>query len=246
MAMNVSGSMGADSAAGMQPLSPQGTDAASRAIQKQIQNKQQELQKISENPNLSPEEKAKKRQAIQQEISNLNLQLRQHQMELRKAKQNKESSTDNLSGNTPKGTTKSQKEQRAGLSQAGMEAMISADSALNQAEVQGRVATNMEGNARVLKSELRQEDGTRSRAAKEEALAQTEQTARDAAASQMKSLGDAKAEMEKAGTPEDKSREPEQDKDDKEKDDRENNTGMQAEEDSTAAPDHYVSVNVLL
>lgn len=90
MAMNVSGSMGTDGAAGIQPLSPQGADATSRAIQKQIQNKQQELQKVSENPNLSPEEKAKKRQAIQQEISNLNLQLRQHQMEQRRAQQSRE------------------------------------------------------------------------------------------------------------------------------------------------------------
>lgn len=241
MAMNVSGSMGTDGAAGIQPLSPQDTDAACKAIQKQIRNKQQELQKISENPNLSPEEKAKKRQAIQQEISNLNLQLRQHQMELRKAKQSKGTSQDDRSGNTPKGNTKSQKEQGAGLSRAGMEAMISADTALNQAEVQGRVSTNMEGNARILKSEIQEEDGMRSREAKEEALAKTEQTARNAAASQMKSLGNAKAVMEKAGAPEEGSREPEQDKDDKE-----NNTGKQAEEDSKAAPEHYVSVDVLL
>ena len=50
--------------------------------------------------------------------------------------------------------------QTAGLSQASMESMISADSAMAQAKVQGRAVTGMEGRIRGLKAEIRQDAGS--------------------------------------------------------------------------------------
>ena len=56
------------------------TDSVSKNIQNQISNAQKQLQDISANKDMSIEEKMKKRQEIQQQINDLNNQLRQHQI----------------------------------------------------------------------------------------------------------------------------------------------------------------------
>ena len=97
----------------------------------------------------------KKRQEIQQEITNLNQQLRQHQIEQRKEQQSKKSSMDDMVA----GTKNTSAKKGTGLSQAGMRAMISAESSMKQAKVQGSMATQMEGRAGVLESEIKQDAG---------------------------------------------------------------------------------------
>ena len=114
-------------------------DSVSKNIQNQIANAQKKLQELSSNEELSIEDKMKKRQEIQQEINNLNQQLRQHQMEQRKEQQTKKTSMDDMLGGSRKTAPKSGN-QSAGLSQASMQAMISADSAMKQAKVQGSMA----------------------------------------------------------------------------------------------------------
>ena len=61
----------------------QGADSYSKNIQNQIADAQKALQELSSNENLTMEEKRQKRQEIQQEIADLNQQLRQHQIEQR-------------------------------------------------------------------------------------------------------------------------------------------------------------------
>ena len=91
----------------------------------------------------------KKRQEIQQEINNLNQQLRQHQIEQRNKQQSKNSSSmDDMVA----GTSNTSKKKDTGLSQASMQAMISADSSMKQAKVQGSMATQIQGRASVLQS----------------------------------------------------------------------------------------------
>lgn len=59
------------------------------------------MQELSSNEDMTLEEKMKKRQEIQQQISDLNMQLRQHQIEQRKEKQQaKASSMDDMAGGT--------------------------------------------------------------------------------------------------------------------------------------------------
>ena len=65
----------------------QTTDSYSRNIQNQIANAQKQLQELSSNKDMTLEEKMNKRQEIQQQINDLNVQLRQHQMEQRREKQ---------------------------------------------------------------------------------------------------------------------------------------------------------------
>ena len=145
----------------------QANDSVSKNIQNQIANAQQKLQDLSSNEELSLEDKMKKRQEIQQEITNLNQQLRQHQIEQRKEQQSKKSSMDDIVA----GTKNTSAKKGTGLSQAGMRAMISADSSMKQAKVQGSMATQMEGRAGVLESEIKQDAGKGNTEKKEEELA---------------------------------------------------------------------------
>ena len=129
------------------------SDPVSRNIQAQIGNAQKRLQELSSNDTMSVEEKMKKRQEIQKEIASLNQQLRQHQIEKRKEQRAQGTSMDDMLGGGHR-TAKKGKE-GTGLSQAGMQAMISADSSMKVADAQGSVAVQMDGQARVLQSEIR-------------------------------------------------------------------------------------------
>ena len=138
----------------------------------------------------------KKRQEIQQQISDLNMQLRQHQIEQRKEQQSKGASMDDMLGGNRTAAKSGNK--GSGLSQASMQAMISADSSMKQAKVQGSMATQMEGRAGVLESEIKQDAGKGNTEKKEEELADLQAKAQSATASQMSSLSDANKSMEEA------------------------------------------------
>ena len=179
----------------------QETDAYSRQLQKQISDAQKKLQDVSSDESLSAEEKMKKRQEIQQEINNLNIQLRQHQIELRKEKQNEKSSDLTSAVTELTGGSKGAKSGKGGgqmktLSDAGMSAIISADAAVKQASIQGNVANRMENRANIIKSEISMESGDTSD--KEKALAETEKRAQAASASQMSTLKEADGELKQA------------------------------------------------
>ena len=89
--------------------------------------------------------------------------------------------------------------QSAGLSQASMQAMISADSSMKQAKVQGSMATQMEGKAGVLESEIKMDKGRgASTEKKEEELADLQAKAQAATAAQVSTLADANKKMEEA------------------------------------------------
>lgn len=172
------------------------TDSYSKNIQNQIANAQKQLQELSSNEEMTLEEKMKKRQEIQQEINNLNQQLRQHQMEQRKEQQSKQSSSmDDMVVDTKNTSAK----KGTGLSQASMQSIISADSFMKQAKVQGSMATQMEGKAGVLESEIKMDKGRgASTEKKEEELADLQAKAQAATAAQVSTLADANKKMEEA------------------------------------------------
>jgi len=175
----------------------QAADSYSRNIQNQIANAQKQLQEISSDENMTLEEKMKKRQEIQQQISDLHVQLRQHQMEQRREKQQaKGSSMDDMLGGTGSGRVGNE---GSGLSQASMTAMISAGSFMKQAKAQGSVAAKMEGRAGVLESEIKL-DKVRGNDTqkKEEELADVTRKAQAAASSQLSALADAGKTMKEA------------------------------------------------
>lgn len=216
---------------GMQPQMTQGMDAEEAGIQNQIKRKQQEMRELSENKDMSPEEKMKKRKEIQQEISELNMQLRQYQMQKKREQQNKGTDIEDMLGGKQNEASPLKKGQNDGLSQNGMEAMLSADSSLKQAKVQGSVANQMEGRAGVLKAEIKQDKG-KGTEAKEEELAVVEKKAADAAAAHMNSLSDANKAAGKAAEAEKDSRKTEKSdkKDTEESDEKEKELSESKEE----------------
>lgn len=213
-------------------------DSVSKNIQKQISDAQKQLQELSSNEDMTLEEKMKKRQEIQQKIANLNQQLMQHQIEQRKQQQ-KGSSIDSLAAKQKKQNNTKPGSRANRLSQAGMEAMISAGSSIEQAKIQGGIATKMENRAEILKTEMKYSVSGNT-AAKQAELAEIEQKAVNASAMQINTLATAKQQIEEKEQTEEKE---EQDKNTyktgnktktgktpEENTDNKNNTDRQAEE----------------
>lgn len=192
--MRINGFSGTNTQTGTMGMT-QGNDPVSKNIQNQIANAQQKLQDLSSNEEMSLEDKMKKHQEIQQEINNLNQQLRQHQIEQRSKQQSKNSS---FMDDMVAGTSNTSKKKDAGLSQASMQAMLCADSSMKQAKVQGSMATQMQGRASVLEFEIKQDAGKGNTEKKEEELAELQAKAQSATAAQMSTLADANKSVEEA------------------------------------------------
>lgn len=202
--MTINGINGTNAQMGQMGMN-QARDSYSRNIQNKIANAERELQELSSNEDMTLEEKMKKRQEIQRQISDLKMQLRQHQMEQRRAMRDAErqQAKESFAGTMPDDARNAGNAKAggkgAGLSQAGMTAIISAEGSIKQAKVQGSVAAKMEGRSGVLQSEIKldQARGNDTRK-KEEELAEVEQKAQAATASQLSTLADANKAMEEA------------------------------------------------
>lgn len=175
-----------------------GTDSVSKNIQNQIANAQKQLQELSSNKEMSIEEKMNKRQEIQQQIADLNNQLRQHQIEMhREQQQSKSISMDDMFGGNR--TVSKVGNKSAGLSQASMQAIISADSAMTQVQNQSSVVAKMEGRAGVLETEIKLDSSRGGNVeAKQEELAEVQEKVATAQTAQMNVLADANKELEAA------------------------------------------------
>lgn len=200
MTINGTNGVSASMSAGQLGMS-QASDPVSKNIQNQIARVQKQLQELSANTELGAEEKMKKRQELQKQISDLNMQLRQHQIEQRREKQQEQASFDDMLGGGQQ-TDKANGKGQAGVpSQASMEAMISADTAMSQAKVQGSVATKMESRAGVLEAEIML-DSSRSGSSnvelKQAELEDVKEKAMDATAAQMGTLAEANRTLEEA------------------------------------------------
>lgn len=198
--MTINGISGVNMQAGQMGIG-QADDPYSKQIKQQIADAQKQLQELFSNQDMTAEEKMKKRQELQKKISDLNMQLKQHQVELRREKQQEKGPTmDDMLGNT-KNTVASKNNAKAdaGISQANMTAMISADSSMKMAKVQGSVATGMEGKAGVLEAEIKL-DASRGEdvSKKQEELADVKKKAEEATSSQLSTLADANKKLEEA------------------------------------------------
>lgn len=173
-----------------------GNDIFIRNIQAQILNKQKEMQELSKSEDMSPEDKMKKRQELRQQITDFSHQLRQYQLEQRKERQQRSTSRDDRLGDAPNKNNAKSQSKAADFSQAGMEAIIAAGSAMKQAQVQGRVATDLNGRAAVLEVEIKL-DGARNMDVekKTEELAEIQEKAQGVLGSQMSKLAEANEEI---------------------------------------------------
>ncbi len=165
----------------------QGMDAYSKNIQNRIANAGKQMQELGENKELSLEEKMKRRQEIQQQINDLQNELRQHQIEQRKEKQSKSSSsTDDMFGGSDQSAGSSK---GTGMSTANMQAIISADSSMKQVKAQSAAKTQMDDRASVLKAEIKLDSGRGGNVDKKmEELSEAESKARDLENNQMSTI----------------------------------------------------------
>lgn len=282
--MGVNGVNGIERVDAGQMAMAQATDSVSKSIQNQITTVQRQMQEISGKEDLPVEEKMKRRQELQKEISSLNTRLRQHEAEVRKEQQAKAAAqnmqkssaaansaaaggatdagaTDRAAGRgtaaggaTGRGTaaggaagrgatdagatdraagrgtaasgaagsgavrgteagagaeaatgngTAEDKSVDTGMSRRGMEAMVSAGSAMEHARRQGTVVSRIEGGIGILKAEIRQDSGRGIEVErKEQELARMEERARKASEAQFSILGDAHQTMKEAAEPE--------------------------------------------
>ena len=237
----------------------QQTDAVSRDLQRKIEDAQKKLQEISSDKEMSEEEKMKKRQEMQKQISELQNQLRQHQIQQKREAagktEKKNSGGNSMKKSEGKSSTGKKGKQAAGLSQAGMTSLLSADAALDRAQIQESAAAKMNGKANVLKIEIQQDQATHGDTTrKQEELAAVEQRASNAVSDQMESLKEAGNTLQEAAAePEDKTGEAAkaETKNEKEKDGRKDGNGagrdgMAAEEKVSEPEREFPSIDIRL
>ena len=190
--------LGNTGAQGFKTQNRQGNDSYSKNIQSQIANAQKQMQELGENKEMPLEEKMKKRQEIQQQISDLQNQLRQHQIEQRKeSRQKKGTSMDDMLGG--KRLAPKQCGRSTGMSNVSMKAILSADSSMDQVKIQGAAKGQAEGKAGVLKAEIKLDSGRGGDTKKkEEELAKTEEKVNEISQSQMNALSDINKKLDEA------------------------------------------------
>ena len=201
------------------------------SLQRQIEEKQKQLQELGKDDKLSPEQKQKKRQSLEQEIAELEAQKNQVKMaakqkerkeaEERQAKQNGESYNRNKDGDTSQ------------ISARGMKALITAGAAMDMADVKNRVATSLEGEAGVLESEIKLDQGRGGDTTKKEKqLGEINAKADDLNRKTLDDLDKANEEMRFAR---DRERERKEDKESMQKEENGFAAGVQPDERKTTA-----------
>lgn len=179
----------------------QANDPVAKDLQRQINDAQKQMQELASNKEMSAEDKMKKRQELQQKVSDLNMQLRQHQIDKRKEKQQEKTSSDDVFNPNGKSNQAHAKTgaQNTGLSQSSMEAMISADVSVKQANTQGSVATKMNDRAGVLEVEIKLDSARGNDVGSKQAeLADVKQKAEEAASAQLGTLAKASETLKEA------------------------------------------------
>lgn len=180
-------------------------DVEGKGIQNQITDAQQQIQKLSSNQELTEEEKKQKRQDVQKQIAELNRQLRQHQAEIRRkqmeeqaAKAAEQSERERETGTK---TSVIEEEEKAvsgkeelsrDLPEVDMSAVVSADTAVNQAGIGKRVVVTLEAKTRTIRGEIKQDQMRgQNTEKKERELKEIEQRISNVFKTQISALSDA-------------------------------------------------------
>ena len=150
-------------------------DTVSKNLQSKILDAQKQRQELSANHEITAEEKISQRQKIQQEISDLKRQLRQHEMEQKQEQQKDDlaaqekdeqkkaltkeqqqaSSTDDRDKNAD--TAKTEDKSRNRLKQTA-KGVVSTQAFEEQSRIENSATAKREGRVRLLESEIRQDN----------------------------------------------------------------------------------------
>lgn len=133
-------------------------DSKSKEYQNQIADAQSRLKDLAVNKELGEDEKAKKRKEIQQQIKELNQQLRQRQIQMQREAREKKTQTETEKEEWGKAVSaKEETKQTPADAQNAMRAVLSVNSSLSHAQMHGNMALEMEGRVRVLQNEIKQD-----------------------------------------------------------------------------------------
>lgn len=135
-------------------------DSKSKEVQNQIANARNRLKELAADKGLNEEEKEKKRQEIQQKLTELNNELKQRQMEVQREQQERKKEafrTAEEEADRKDAKLSEEKLPDMGISQGGMKAMLSADASVRHAQTHGHMAMALEGRVRILQGEIKQD-----------------------------------------------------------------------------------------
>ncbi|WP_058302912.1 FlxA-like family protein [Gorillibacterium timonense] len=127
-----------------------------KAIQSQITDTQQKLQSLSANKEMSKEAKDARKKELQEQLQSLNKQLMQRKAEILEEQRQKVAEA---SKSREPIQTKTEEEQAREESLASMHSAVSISTTMQQMKSTNAVKTNMEGQARVLSTEIKADQG---------------------------------------------------------------------------------------
>lgn len=200
---------------GYQPMEGAGggkQDGQLKALQKQIDNVKQQIQKVAENTELTFEQKMEKRKELQQKIQDLQRQISQREMEIQQEAKEKAQKQNKPQENA----RKQEKGQQGGIDEQVMEGVIYAGHSMKEANTVSKVKIRMEGEKGVLAREIitdRERGGDTS--LKENQMADLESRIDNAAANMSKKIGDSREKLEKGAETEAAKKEEEKEKEGK-------------------------------
>lgn len=130
-------------------------DKRLKSIYEQIDNAKEQLRGLAEDEEMSPEMKQERRKELNEQIKELNKQLIQRQAELRReAAKQKEGVLDNKKTDKAEARTRAKNGIHGSLDKKIVKGLVAADNTIELSDNDNRVKTGLEGNARVLKSDI--------------------------------------------------------------------------------------------
>lgn len=176
------------------PINNSQEDAVIKNAQKQIEALRNELQTLSENEDMEPKIKAEKKQELQKQINELNTQIRQRELELRKEKQ-----AANQPSDTNPRQAKNEESGGAGFTKSVTGGLISVSNALKGAKDLNCLNKRLTGRAGELNAEIKADLARGAdTAAKEKELEKVNKGIKSTADGSVKMLADAKEELDKS------------------------------------------------
>lgn len=131
----------------------QSEDSIIKNAQNQIEELRKQLQQLAENKDMDPKAKTEKKQQLQQQIADLNAQIRQRQAELRKEKQAAKEPAKKTAEKEAANET-ARKSDGFGFSKAAAGAVIAASNALETADALDGLRVRLSGRANELEAEI--------------------------------------------------------------------------------------------
>ena len=133
----------------------QSDDPVIKNAQSQIEALQKQIQNLAKNEEMDADTKREKRQELMQQISDLNVTIRQRQIELRNRKQQENMAKAEAARAKREPESAKETKQAGAFTTRGLNAVLSAGNAIEVSKAQGDLASKLEGRANVLKSEIK-------------------------------------------------------------------------------------------